>query len=76
MDISCYEEQGRPCKQNVTLKLFVPPLLQQKSNKNYTFRKRVFVALGTQREMCLGRIVDCGLPGYCIFQHYLINGTL
>jgi hypothetical protein len=36
----------------------------------------VFVALGTQREMLLRRIIVCGLPGYCIFPHYLIHGTV
>jgi len=36
---------------------------------------RVFVALGTQREMRMGYIVICGLSGSTTFFH-LINGTI
>jgi hypothetical protein len=38
---------------------------------NITYSECVFVALGTQREMRLRRIVICGLPGSTIFCHII-----
>jgi len=35
----------------------------------------VFVALGTQREMCMGYIFICGVSGSTTFFH-LTNGTI
>jgi len=42
------------------------PLLQQKSNKYYTFQKCVFVSLGIQQEMCMLHTVVCDLSSCTI----------
>jgi len=50
-------------------------LLHKKSNSCYIFGKCVSVALGTQREMRMRRIVICfSLRIYCVLPPHLING--
>ena len=47
------------------------PMLQWKSNKYYTFRKCVFVALGIQQAMRTLHTVICDLSGSIIFYHII-----
>jgi len=64
-------KQAKQCTFNVTLRCDRATMLQWKSNNYYIFQKCVFVALGTQREMCMRHIVIRGLPGSTIFFHII-----
>jgi len=59
--------------------VFVQPMLQWKSNKNYICVcacVRVSVALGNQHAKRMSRIVVWGLSGSNIFLYYVMNGMI
>lgn len=71
-----YYEQNRQCTYNVPRNMWCvrAAIVAIENNKYYIFLKCVFVALVTQRPVCMRPTVICGLSVSTIF-FTLINST-
>jgi len=70
-----YYEQNKHCTYNVAL-WCVRATIVAEEKQCYIFRKYVFVALGTQRQMSMRPKVICGFSVSTIFSYCLIKNMI